>query len=78
MLPSRITYDRVHSRTDSICKGRRNDTIEEYADKCWRIMWVKRSPRSMPPCSYCDLRFGGLPIASKKMALFPFACGEKN
>lgn len=27
---------------------------------------------------YCGLRFRGLPIASKKMALLSFACGEKN
>ena len=27
---------------------------------------------------YFGLRFSGLPIASKKMALFPFAWGEKN
>ena len=27
---------------------------------------------------YCALLFSGLPIASKKMALFPFACGEKK
>ncbi len=28
--------------------------------------------------SYCGLRFSGLPIASRKMALLPFACGEKK
>jgi hypothetical protein len=28
--------------------------------------------------SYCGLRFNGFPIASKKMALLPFAWGEKN
>ena len=27
---------------------------------------------------YGTLRFSGLPIASRKMALLPFACGEKN
>jgi hypothetical protein len=26
----------------------------------------------------CGLRFSGLPIASRKMALLSFACGEKN
>jgi hypothetical protein len=28
--------------------------------------------------AYCGLRFIGLPIASRKMALFLFAWGEKN
>jgi hypothetical protein len=28
------------------------------------------------PC--CGLRFNGLPIASRKMAFLPFACGEKK
>jgi len=27
---------------------------------------------------YCGLHFSGLPIASRKMALLSFACGEKN
>ena len=27
---------------------------------------------------YCGLRFSGLPIASRKIALFPSACGEKK
>jgi hypothetical protein len=27
---------------------------------------------------YCDSRFRGLPIASRKMALLSFACGEKK
>ena len=28
--------------------------------------------------SYCDLRFIGLPIATRKMAALPVACGEKK
>jgi hypothetical protein len=28
--------------------------------------------------SYCGLRFSGLPIATRKMALLSFACGEKK
>src|SRR5271165_1469522 len=28
--------------------------------------------------AYCGWRFRGLPIASKKMALLSFACGEKK
>lgn len=36
--------------------------------------------RLAPPLCrpYCGVRFRGLPIATKKMALLPFACGEKN
>jgi hypothetical protein len=28
--------------------------------------------------TYCSLRFSGLPIASRKMALLSVACGEKK
>src|SRR5216684_1303541 len=39
-------------------------------------VWRNLGDKSKRP--YCGLRFSGLPIASRKIALLPFACGEKK
>ena len=46
--------------------------IEDFTN-CSCLQWCR--DRSWP---YLGLRFSGVPIANRKIALLPFACGEKK
>jgi hypothetical protein len=40
--------------------------------------WIISGLPTIRQLAYCGFRFRGLPIASRKMALLFFACGEKK